>query len=90
MKEALALIRAGERDGAHQLVQEDSSSEGAYLHGVIHRDEGDYSNARYWFSRARLVAQRIGTDPMGLTDAAERGQRDRAGEEAELNALEAL
>jgi len=24
----------------------------AWLHGVIHQEEGDLSNARYWFNRA--------------------------------------
>ena len=49
---ALALCREGEWDVAHKMVQQDSSRLAAWLHGVIHQEEGDVSNARYWFNRA--------------------------------------
>ena len=37
---------------AHRLVQDVSGDLAAYLHGMIHRREEDFENARYWFSRA--------------------------------------
>ena len=52
------LVRAGAfwlhgfLDEAHRLTQQDSSSEGAYWHALVHRSEGDFSNALYWFRRA--------------------------------------
>lgn len=52
------LIRAGALwlygflDEAHRLTQQDSSPEGAYWHALVHRSEGDFSNALYWFGRA--------------------------------------
>jgi hypothetical protein len=52
------LIRAGALwlygflDEAHRLTQQDPSSEGAYWHALVHRSEGDFSNALYWFRRA--------------------------------------
>ena len=49
---ALALCREGKWDAAHKIVQQDSSQLSAWLHGVIHQEEGDLSNARYWFNRA--------------------------------------
>ncbi len=49
---ALSLCRKGEWEAAHKIVQQDNSRLSAWLHGVIHQDEGDLSNALYWFSRA--------------------------------------
>lgn len=52
------LVRAGALwlygflDEAHRLTQQDSSPEGAYWHALVHRSEGDFSNALYWFGRA--------------------------------------
>ena len=39
-------------DEAHRIVQQDGSPLAAYWHGMIHRREGDFDNARYWFRRA--------------------------------------
>lgn len=39
-------------DESHTLSQSIPSSEGSYLHGIMHRREGDYSNAKYWFRRS--------------------------------------
>lgn len=44
-----------ELHSAHEIFQEDSSAEGSYWHGMLHRREGDYSNARYWFRRAGSI-----------------------------------
>jgi hypothetical protein len=37
---------------AHELVQDDSSAEAAWVHAYLHRKEGDAGNARYWYSVA--------------------------------------
>ncbi|MFD0671551.1 hypothetical protein [Cohnella sp. GCM10027633] len=39
-------------EAAHELVQELRSPTGSVLHGIVHRREGDYDNARYWFVRS--------------------------------------
>jgi hypothetical protein len=52
------LVRGGlfylcdELGASHRIAQEVSTDTGAYWHGMIHRREGDFDNARYWFRRA--------------------------------------
>ncbi|NGP44493.1 hypothetical protein G4V62_05790 [Bacillaceae bacterium SIJ1] len=37
---------------SHELSQKIEQPTGSFLHGVMHRREGDFSNANYWFRRA--------------------------------------
>ncbi len=37
---------------AHDLVQDDVSGSGAWVHAHLHRVEGDDGNAAYWYRRA--------------------------------------
>ena len=48
---SLLLLTAGDLERAHILVQEASNADGTYIHGIVHRTEGDFDNARYWFRR---------------------------------------
>jgi hypothetical protein len=36
---------------SHSIVQTIPSTTSSYLHGIMHRREPDYSNAKYWFSK---------------------------------------
>ena len=42
---------AGDLDRSHTISQDLPSAEGSFLHGIMHRREGDFSNAKYWFRR---------------------------------------
>lgn len=42
----------GDWHGAHDLLQNDNSNAGSWVHAYLHRKEGDASNAAYWYRRA--------------------------------------
>jgi hypothetical protein len=51
---SLLLLAAGDLERAHILVQEASNADGTYIHGMVHRTEDDFDNARYWFRRTAV------------------------------------
>ncbi|MEM7626877.1 MAG: hypothetical protein AAF333_14885 [Planctomycetota bacterium] len=51
-----------ELDKAHAACQDLATPTGAYWHAIVHRREGDFSNAHYWFKRA------VHHPAMGLID----------------------
>jgi hypothetical protein len=65
---------------AHDQVQSLEGNEtAAYLHGIIHRREGDFENANYWFRQAKSLALTLGVDPHALTNEVEQST-DLSGE----------
>jgi hypothetical protein len=48
---AAALLWHDYLDESHRLSQDLPDANGSYLHGIMHRREPDYSNAKYWFRR---------------------------------------
>ena len=62
-------------DESHRVSQSLHGREGSYWHGIMHRREGDFANAKYWFRRtgphpihealnagARALARNAGAD----------------------------
>jgi hypothetical protein len=44
-------LRFGFLDESHRLSQGMATPEGSFWHAIMHRREGDYANAKYWFRR---------------------------------------
>jgi hypothetical protein len=61
LRQAVAHLRAGQWTEAHDLAQQDNSPLGAWLHGILHLQEGDLGNAEYWFGRANRDFGKRGT-----------------------------
>jgi len=54
LSKALALLRQGDWEAVHRIVQRDEESPLAcWAHGIVHLMEGDTSNARYWYRAAK-------------------------------------
>jgi len=52
LEKTLWFAKAGHWHKAHDLCQELKKAPGAWIHAWLHRQEGDYGNACYWYSVA--------------------------------------
>lgn len=75
---ALTLLYHDQHDPAHDLVQDLSDADGALIHGILHRREPDYWNARYWFRRCETHPLFALLAPQVLAAATEPWERSTA------------
>lgn len=52
LMKSLVLLWHDHLDECHSICQDYGHPEASYIHGMMHRREGDSGNARYWFRRA--------------------------------------
>ena len=60
-------------DESHAISQRIDTPSGSFWHGILHRREGDYSNAKYWFRRVGRHAVFDALSQRAAELAAERG-----------------
>ena len=84
-------------DKSHTISQAIETPEGSWWHAIMHRREGDFSNAKYWYRRVgqhalmEQIAVEAGGEwePMAFVDQCEQAHRSGKGVE-EAVALQKL
>jgi hypothetical protein len=61
LRQVLFHMRLGHWNEAHNLVQSDESPLAAWLHGILHIQEGDLEDAEYWYGKAHRNFRSRGT-----------------------------
>jgi hypothetical protein len=85
-------------DESHTISQGIETASGSYWHAIMHRREGDFSNAKYWLRRVgphpviEQIGERTGEahDPFSFVDACQAAVRgEGAGRQACLDIQQA-
>ncbi len=71
---------------SHQVSQNLQGPVGAYWHGIMHRREGDFSNAKYWFRRAHGMT--LSFDALEFVDRVAAAQGENPAELLDLQRSE--
>ena len=73
LKTAVEHLARGDWQKAHDIVHGDESPLACWAHALVHLQEGDVENARYWFGRAgRRFSQDASQQLVALTAAVAR------------------
>lgn len=61
---ALWYAGKGNWDKAHDIVQDLPDEDASRIHAFLHRQEGDISNAKYWYAKAgsKMPASTLGEE----------------------------
>ncbi|HEU5071261.1 MAG TPA: hypothetical protein VFV96_12715 [Verrucomicrobiae bacterium] len=60
---AVELALTKKWEAAHNLVQQyEGDATAAWIHAVLHKQEGDLGNSRYWYRHAGKLAH-VGDEP---------------------------
>ena len=76
LRQVLVHLHAERWVEAHNLVQHDDSLLAAWLHGILHVQEGDLEDAEYWYDKADRPFRSRGTlaEELARFEAAVLGQ----------------
>jgi hypothetical protein len=73
LRAAVDHLARSEWQQAHDIVHGDESPLACWVHAVVHLQEGDVDNARYWFGRAgRRFSMDVAAQLEALTSAVNR------------------
>lgn len=61
LRDILALMRDGKWNASHDRVQRHEGLLAAWLHGLLHLQEGDLEDAENWYERAGRRFRQRGT-----------------------------
>ncbi|MCG8448670.1 MAG: hypothetical protein MI725_03695 [Pirellulales bacterium] len=80
-------------DESHTISQGISTAEGSFWHGIMHRREGDFSNAKYWFRKVgqHPVFSKLGDgDPFQFVDACQAALQNGGSDEQHCRQLQQI
>ena len=87
---ALWLLE-GNLDQAHRLCQDVPTVLGSAWHAVVHRQEGDFWNSKYWWRRVGshpVIAELEYGDPFAFVDRCEKARGTGSAAEGECRRLQ--